>query len=124
MLKRNFVRWAVLPLAMIAAVGLINQLVMGAGPSSVSAHMDTFTSPDGVTDFALSLKLGETASAGPHDVVILFNTSAGQTGDFRTKAIETLKGVLAGLPAGDRVHLLAVDLNAVPLTKTFVCAEQ
>ena len=36
------------------------------------------------------------------------------------KAIDALKGFLAGLTAGDRVRLVAVDLNAIPLTKTFV----
>ena len=37
-------------------------------------------------------------AAGPRDVVDLFNTSASQTGDYRAKAIEALKGLLAGLP--------------------------
>ena len=83
--------------------------------------MDTFASPDGVNSFALSMKPSVSApAAGPRDIVVLFNTSASQTGEYRDKAIETLKGFLAGLAAGDRVRLVAVDLNAIPLTKTFV----
>lgn len=34
--------------------------------------------------------------------------------------MEALKGLLAALPATDRVQLMAVDLNPVPLTKNFV----
>ena len=70
------------------------------------------------------MKPAETApAAGPRDVVILFNTSAGQTGDYRAKGIEALKALLAGLPAGDRVQLMAVDLNADPLTAKFVAPQ-
>ncbi len=58
--------------------------------------------------------------AAPRDVVVLFSTSASQAGDYRARALEVLKGLLASLPAGDRVRLVAVDLDATPLTKTFV----
>ena len=44
-------------------------------------------------------------------------------GEYRAKAFEALRGFLAGLGAGDRVHLVAVDLNAIPLTKTFVAPD-
>ena len=52
-------------------------------------------------------------------MVVLFDTSASQAGEFRTEALKTLKDALANLAAGDRVQLLAVDLNAIPLTKAF-----
>ena len=90
-------------------------------PSPITARMGTFTSPDGVSSFALSMKPTAVApTTAARDIVVLFNTSASQTGEYRAKAIDALKGFLAGLNAGDRVRLVAVDLNAIPLSKTFV----
>ena len=54
--------------------------------------------------------------AAAHDVVVLIDTSASQTGDFRDKGLAALDSMLAGLRETDRVQLLAVDLNSVPLT--------
>ena len=56
-------------------------------------------------------------------MAILFNTSASQVGEYREKAQAALKSALAGLGPNDRVKLIAVDLNAVPLTKIFVAAD-
>ena len=121
MSKKSLVRWVILPVTMFALGGLIGNSAIAADPIAVATHMDTFTNPDGVNSFALSMKPSVPASAaGPRDIVVLFNTSASQTGEYRDKAIETLKGFLSGLPAGDRVRVVAVDLNAIPLTKTFV----
>ncbi len=121
MWKRNFVRCAVSLLTVIAVCGLTHPCAMAADSGPIAAGMATFAHPEGVTYFALTLKPTETApTAGPRDVVILFNTSAGQMGDYRVKGLEALKGLLAGLPANDRVQLMAIDLNAVGLTKNFV----
>jgi len=55
--------------------------------------MDTFTNPDGASSFALSMKPTTVAPApGARDIVVLFNTSASQTGEYRVKAIDALKG--------------------------------
>ncbi len=124
MLKRNFVQRAALPVVILVACGLVNQFAAGANALAATAKIDAFTAPDGVTDFAVSLKPGETAaSTAPRDVVVLFSTSASQTGEYRAKAIEALRGVLAGLTGKDRVQLMAVDLNAVPMTKAFVAPD-
>jgi von Willebrand factor type A domain len=121
MSKKSLVRWIVLPVTMVAVGVLMGQSALGADSSPVAAHMDTFANPDGVSSFALSIKPTAVApTPGGRDIVVLFNTSASQTGDYRVKAIDALKGFLAGLAAGDRVRLVAVDLNAIPLTKTFV----
>ena len=121
MSKRSLVRWIVLPATMVAVGALMGRSAVGADSSPIAARMDTFANPDGVSSFALSMKPAAVApTPGARDIVVLFNTSASQTGDYRAKAIEALKGFLAGLAAGDRVRLVAVDLNAIPLTKTFV----
>ena len=57
------------------------------------------------------------------DVVILFDTSASQTSLYRDKALEALETLLAGLNRADRVQLLAVDLDTVPLTEKFVAPQ-
>ena len=60
--------------------------------------MDSFTNPDGTNYFAFSVKPEGIAPAGrPRDVLVMFNTSASQTGEYRTKALEALQGLIAGL---------------------------
>ncbi len=119
MLKRSLARWIVLPVTLVAVGWLLGQRVLGA--ESITAQMGTFTNTDGVSSFALSVKpTAIAATTSARDIVVLFNTSASQIGESRTKAFDALKGLLGGLNAGDRVRLVAVDLNAVPLTQTFV----
>ncbi len=106
---------------MVAVCGLSGNFAAGAENGPIAAQMDTFTAPDGANYFALSMKPAATAPDGAaRDIVVLFNTSASQQGDYRVKSLDTLKGFLAGLGAGDRVRLVAVDVNAIALTKTFV----
>lgn len=121
MSKKSLARWILLPVTMVALGGLIGQSAVAADPITVAAQMDTFANPDGVSSFALRMKPSVAAPvAGPRDIVVLFNTSASQTGEYRDKAIAALKDFMAKLAAGDRVRLVAVDLNAAPLTKSFV----
>ncbi|MEX2187736.1 MAG: hypothetical protein WD875_13110 [Pirellulales bacterium] len=61
------------------------------------------------------------AKAGA-DVVVLFDTSASQVAAFRDKALASLDALIARLGPQDRVHLMAVDLDGTPLTKSFVAA--
>ncbi len=121
MSKRSVVRGIVLPLALLAAAGWGGHFAEAADATAITAHLDGFTSPDGVNYFAVSLKpTAVAAPVTPHDIVVLFNTSAGQTGEYRSKALEALKSFLAALGREDRVRLVAVDLNAAALTNTFV----
>ena len=85
--------------------------------------METFARPEGDTYFALKLAPSVARPAMvPHDLVVLFDTSASQAGDYRTKALGALNAVLSALDAGDRVALVAVDISAVRMTKSFVAA--
>lgn len=85
MVKRYFGRSAVWLTAAIAVCGFGQSWAMGADAAPLTAGMATFTGPDGVSYFALTLKPGESTTAPARDVVVLFNTSAGQTGDSRTR---------------------------------------
>ncbi|MEQ8786790.1 MAG: hypothetical protein RIC55_10850 [Pirellulaceae bacterium] len=83
--------------------------------------MSTFDTPEGETYFAASLEAGLTMDPTEgRDIVVLFDTSASQTGVYRDDAMTALNKLLESLPPKDRVKLLAVDLNAVEMTEDFV----
>ncbi len=85
------------------------------------SRLDTYETSDGTAYFAVSLAPNiAVPQANAHDVVILFDTSASQTSLFRDKGLSALDTLLASLQRGDSVHLMAVDLEAVPLTTGFV----
>ena len=89
--------------------------------SPEAARLETFAKNEKASYFALSLTpavaLGEAAS---HDVVVLVDTSASQTGPFREKSLSVLKSIVSGLGGNDRVQLFAVDLDPIVLTTGFV----
>ncbi|MGQ9574389.1 MAG: hypothetical protein ACUVUC_03660, partial [Thermoguttaceae bacterium] len=110
-----WVAWALLgPLAMSGPAA-------SAEANPEAAQLAVYAQPDGTSFFALSLRPAEQVPAAPqHDVVVLVNTSASQTGPYRTKALEALDVLLKNLAPQDRVQLMAVDLNAVPMTPGWV----
>jgi hypothetical protein len=101
---------------------LVAASVRAAEPGS--AELQTYQREAGETYFALSLTPPAVAKAQnePHDVVILFDTSASQTGMYRDTALAAVEACLAKLAPHDRVQLLAVDLEARPLTTEFLPA--
>lgn len=87
------------------------------------ARMATYSS-GGEAYFALSLRAeGNPPPRRASDVVIMFDTSASQQGEYRTRALEALQALLDSLGPNDRVMLMGVDLNAVPLSEGFVSPE-
>ena len=88
---------------------------------AVPARMDTYIQPDGTGYFALifpaETDLPRTAG---HDIVVLFDTSASQIGEARTRGLKTLRTMLSLFQSPDRVYPMAVDLGVVPLTAGFV----
>ena len=85
------------------------------------SRLDTYSTTDGTPYFALRLvpNIAVPAASG-NDVVVLFDTSASQTSVYRDKALVTLDNLLSRLHGNDRVSLMAVNLEAVPLTNGFV----
>ena len=59
----------------------------------------------------------------PRDVVILFDTSASQAGMYRETALAAVDACLAKLGPQDRVQIVAADLEARPITNTFLSAD-
>ena len=115
------VRWSVALVAIALVTQATGNAAEPAKPTAEASRVFSYKQ-DGATYFALSLQPpASTAPAtAPSDIVVLFDTSASQVGDYRTKALAVLRGMLATLGEKDRVHLYSVDIGAVPLTKTFV----
>src|SRR6185437_711257 len=94
-----------------------------AAAKASPAALDTFIKPDGEGFFALSLTPDvPQPPQTPRQLVVLFDTSASQTGVYRAQALAALEALLAEQSPDDRVALLAVDLNPVKLTSGFVPA--
>ena len=89
-----------------------------------AARLETYSQSGEKNYFALSISPNiALPSPRGHAVVVLFDTSASQTGAFRAKAIGTLSQFLAGLSAQTQVKLIAVDLAAHALTEEFVAGD-
>src|SRR5207244_12383043 len=85
--------------------------------------------------YAMSVKPDAAAlphKADAHDIVVVFETSASQNGEFRTRGLATLRAFLDKLNPADRVCLLAADTSVAAMTThevagkaaaTFVAAE-
>lgn len=95
-----------------------------AQPSaSTTAQAIAYESADGEQFFGVGLKPSLVATRLPTAVTILVDTSASQGGDYRRVVVASLNALLSNLNADDRVRLIAVDLDATPLTDTFVPAD-
>ncbi len=108
----------------LALVVAAPKFIAAAAPEKTNspiAHFDAYVKPDGATYFALCLTpQAALPQQEASDVVVLFDTSASEVGQFRDKGMEVLHGLLATLGEKDHVRLMAVDLKAVPMTQNFV----
>ena len=95
---------------------------LGAELAPGEARLEVFAQPDGTQFFALGLRPRAVAAAAKHDVVVVVNTSASVSGQYREKSSKALSGLLESLGPGDRVYLIAADVTAVALTERFVAA--
>ena len=105
------------PVCLLLAAGLQANAAEVARTSSLKTYQDV----DGKTYFALSVNPTIAAKATQaRDILVLFDTSASQTGAYRDDALETLATLLKGLSQNERVNLMAIDLQAVPMSDGFV----
>ncbi len=100
--------------------GLAVSLVALVAPNAwaaADAQLLTYQAEGGPTYFAYSMApSADQAFERPSDVVVLFDTSASQTGAYRETAFAALDSMLEKLRAGDRVSLVAADLDARPIS--------
>ena len=116
MLKRS-------PLAVVHVAVVMAALAAGTvqATGAENAHLATFEKGAGETYFALSLTPSiKPAPAAASQVVILFDTSASQSGAFREDGLAALDAMLKSLNADDRVKLVAVDVKAAAMSEGFV----
>lgn len=85
------------------------------------ARLATFDTSTGEISFALSLmpNVQNVADQAVRSVVV-FDTSASQTGQYRDDGLGVLKSMLMGMEERCRVNLVAADVRAVSLTGGFV----
>ncbi|MCC7084653.1 MAG: VWA domain-containing protein, partial [Pirellulales bacterium] len=126
-MSRTHYKLLIFTLAVFAAVPLpiaSSCLAVAAPPTAKpkveTSVFDAYTSDKG-SYFAISLTpSAKLPRSGTAEVVVLMDTSASQVGPYREKAIESLQGLLTMMGDKDRVNLMAVDLNAVPMSNGFV----
>ena len=105
------------------AFSAIGAAAYAADSTQPAAELATYASEDGQTFFAISvMPPADAQQSQPRDIVILFDTSASQTGVYRETSLAALEACLAKLAPKDRVQLFAADLEARPITKSFVAA--
>lgn len=111
----------------LAGIGL---WVAGACAAEAAAskpelqQLVVYAHPDGTKYFGLCLRAPAQAKESPGvAVAILFDTSAGQVGDFRAKALEVLDQLLQRFGAEDRVQVFGVDVNTIPLSEGFLSVQ-
>jgi hypothetical protein len=113
------------PLWFLIAIALVPHLARGDGPQNTGvSRMATFQDA-GHHYFALSL-LPDVEADYPrpaaYEVVVVFDTSATQTGPVRLEGLEVLEELAATLPAGASVGLLACDVETVVLSDGLVAS--
>jgi len=107
-------------LSLAVALSFDSRVSAAEGPS---ARVLQYRSEAGDNVFAVQLKAPKDASqARLQKHVVLFDTSASQTGEHRQQALSVLKSFLAALPEASEVRLLAIDVAANELTSEFVGA--
>jgi hypothetical protein len=106
----------------VGAMMLVGSLGLTARAATPSmANLMTFDGVNGLRYFALSLQpSSDLPKPTARDVVILIDTSASQTGAYRSDSLEAATTLLGALAPQDRVRLAAIDLRVVELSEGFV----
>ncbi len=115
--------WLALGAMAAGALALIGPSTLLAGePRAEAARLDQYVSASGEGYFMMSLAPAKAAATTAHDVIIVIDTSASQTGAYRDKAIAAVEALVTSLGDNDRVRLLAADVETTDLTEGFVKA--
>jgi hypothetical protein len=105
----------------VLALVMLMELCESAVAAGMSpARLATYAKTTGETYFALSIAPTRPLPvAGSREVIVLIDTSASQSGAYRTQSLEILSSLIRALGDNDRVQLVAVDTRPVPLTTGF-----
>jgi len=107
--------------SIMCAASFAPLLAASSAPAAQPAELQSYVSPDGTGYYALALmpQVAAPAARGA-SIVALVDTSASQAGEYRRQMMVTLGAMLASLSPADGVKLIAVDVEATPLTGQFV----
>lgn len=95
-------------------------LLASARGAEGESQLERFTNAGGEDFFSLSLKpAGDLPAAAGSDVVIVFDTSASQVGEFHDRQVAALRNILANLAPSDRVRIATADIDVKPLDEAF-----
>ncbi|MFP6650199.1 MAG: hypothetical protein VB817_12085, partial [Pirellulaceae bacterium] len=107
--------------ASLVAYSFLFVTSLAVAQDNQDSQMVTFEKATGGTFYALSLKPNVAINDDRGtDVLILFDTSASQTGLYRDDATESLKSMLSSFGDDVRVKIMAADLETVDLTDDFI----
>ncbi|MHC4875209.1 MAG: VWA domain-containing protein [Planctomycetota bacterium] len=114
----RFTRLAMFGLSLAVALSQQSGVSAAEGPS---ARVLQYRSESGESVHAILLRAPEAASQSRlQKHVVLFDTSASQTGEHRQQALAVLNSFLTSLPEAAQVRLLAIDVAPNELTSEFV----
>jgi hypothetical protein len=114
-------------LAIVACMGMVG-LTTTEGSEGANVRIATYQASSGDGYFAASIQpsaddtLLNASRSCPADVVVVVDTSASQSGQFRSDSIAALQSVIGKLRSGDRVRLFAADVRATDLSESFATA--
>ena len=107
--------------ALLVAYSFLFVTSLAIAQDNQDSQMVTFEKATGGTFYALSLKPNVPVKDDRGtDVLVLFDTSASQTGLYRDDATESLKSMLSNFGDDVRVKIMAADLETVELTDDFI----
>lgn len=116
--------WTVLSFAGLVISAFVAPSASALEGGEGEAKLFIYEAGEGETYFALSLTPTiNPSSTRDSEVVVLFDTSASQAGNYRSDALSALQTMLDRLDESARVKLIAVDLEATMLTDGFVAPQ-
>jgi hypothetical protein len=114
-------------LAIATCMGMVG-LTTTEGSEGANVRIATYQASSGDGYFAASIQpsaddtLLNASRSCPADVVVVVDTSASQSGQYRSDSIAALQSVIGKLRSGDRVRLFAADVRATDLSESFATA--
>ena len=107
----------------LCIAGLAQHSMLQAADPAPAGRVLQYRSQTGETSFAIVLEPKLSSRATQRDHIVLFDTSASQTGEHRNQALAVLDSFLKSLPASDRIRLFGVDVGAKELTTGFAASQ-
>ncbi len=103
----------------LCIVGLTQHSMLQAADQLPTGRVLQYRAQTGETSYAIVLEPKLASRVTQRDHVVLFDTSASQTGEHRKQALAVLDSFLKSLPASDRIRLFGVDVGAKEFTTGF-----